>query len=159
MPDTPSAPDDPMSPVVEQHWPPNPLLSVTLAEDLSVLAWLENSRSQLSSDCTNHLCGALLEWSMLDELWPDPLEPAAGPDCDHLEALIQVRERLLRRIVEASTVQARFDLARIGRELSNAIRGQRYPKGLAECRQRELVSRMPWLAGPPAPVGCAGGWL
>lgn len=61
--------------------------------------------------------------------------------------------------MDVSTVEARFDLARIGRELSNAIRAQRDPQGLVEARQRELVTRMLRLAGPPARVGYAGGWL
>lgn len=36
----------------------------TLAEDLSVLAWLQITRDPLSPVCTSYLCGALPQWSM-----------------------------------------------------------------------------------------------
>ena len=157
MPYTPSMPVDPTRPAADQQWPS--YAPPTLGQDLSVLAWLENSRNQLSADCTNYLCGALLEWSLLGQLWPDPLEPAAGPDCDHIQALDQLTYRLVRRIADASTIEARLDLARIGRELSNAIRAQRDPQGLVESRQRELLTRMPRPTGAPTPVSYTGGQL
>ncbi len=120
----------------------------TLDDDLSVLAWLQITRDQLSPVCTGHVCGALLEWCMTGDgqLWPDPVEPAAGPNCDHLELLVQITERLISRITDAPTVPARFELARIGRELSHAVAGQRDPQALAEARGRELLQRMPELA-------------
>jgi len=120
----------------------------TLAEDLSVLAWLQITRDQLSPVCISHLCGALLEWSMTGDgqLWPDPVEPAAGPDCDHLELLVQITQRLIRRITDAPTVHVRFELARVGRELSHAVAGQRDPQALAAAQGRELLQRMPRLA-------------
>ncbi len=157
MPNTPSMPVDPTRPAADQRWPSYP--PPTLVQDLSVLAWLENSRNQLSAACSNYLCGALLEWSLLGQLWPDPLEPAAGPDCDHLQALDQLTDRLVRRIAHASTVEAPFDLARIGRELSNAIRAQRDPQGLVESRERELLTGMPRLTGAPTPVSYTGSRL
>ena len=152
MPDIPFLPDtdDPTVPSADQRWPTDP--QPTLAQDLSVLAWLETRREQLSSDCTDFICAALLEWSMLGELWPDPAEPSVGPDCDHLEALVQITERLVRHAVVAQPTARRFELARVGRELGTAIRCQRDPQALAESRWRELVGRQPWLAGPPAPV-------
>ncbi len=120
----------------------------TLAEDLSVLAWLQITRDQLSPVCTSHLCGALLEWSMTGDgqLWPDPVEPAGGPDGDHFELLVQITRRLISRITDAPTVTVRFELARVGRELSHAIAGQRDPQALAEAKGRELLQRMPRLA-------------
>lgn len=157
MRNTPFLPVDPTLCSVDQRWPSDP--PPTLGQDLSMLAWLENSRTQLSTACSNYLCGALLEWSLLGELWPDPLEPTPGPDCDHLVALVQLTDRLVRRIADALTVEARFDLALIGRELSNAIRAQRDPQGLVESRQRELLTRMPRLTGPPPSVGYTGGRL
>lgn len=128
--------------------PPLPADWPTLDEDLSVLAWLQITREQLSPVCTSHLCGALLEWSMTGDgqLWPDPVEPAAGRDCDHLELLVQITKRLISRITGAPTVSARFDLARVGRELSHAVAGQRDPQALAEAQGRELLQRMPRLA-------------
>ncbi len=157
MPNRPSMPEDPTLSSADQRWLSDP--PPTLVQDLSVLAWLENSRTQLSTACSNYLCGALLEWSLLGDLWPDPLEPPAGPDCDHLQALVQLTNRLVQRIPDASTVEARLNLGRIGRELSNAVRAQRDPQGLIESRQRELATRVPRLTGPPPPVGYNGGRL
>ena len=152
MPDIPFLPDDddPTVPPAGQRWSTDS--QPTLEQDLSVLAWLETHREQLSSDCTDYLCAALLEWSMLGELWPDPAEPIAGPDCDHLEALVQITERLVRHAVVAQPTARRFELARVGRELGTAIRCQRDPQALAESRWRELVHRQPWLTSPPSPV-------
>ena len=50
MPDIPFLPDndDPTEPPTGQRWPTDP--EPTLAQDLSVLAWLETHREQLSSD-------------------------------------------------------------------------------------------------------------
>ncbi len=150
IPVLPDDDDDPTASPIDEYWPADP--QPTLEQDLSVLAWLETRREQLSSDCTDYLCAALLEWSMLGELWPDPAEPIAGPDCDHLEALVQITERLVRHAVVAQPISRRFELARVGRELGSAIHCQRDPQALSESRWRELVHRQPWLAGPPAPV-------
>jgi hypothetical protein len=143
---------DPFGPTVPpagQQWPSDPPPS--LEEDLSVLAWLQCSHA-LSPEATGYICDALLQWAMLGGSWPDPAEPAAGPDCDHLEALVQITERLVRRAVAAQPLSRRFELADVGRELGNAIRCQRDPQALADSQWRDMVHRMPWLAGPPAPV-------
>jgi hypothetical protein len=128
----------------------------SLDEDLSVLAWLQCSH-QLSAGATGYVCDALLQWAMLGGPWPDPVEPVAGPGCDHLEALVQIAERLVRRAVVAQPLSRRFELARVGRELSNAIRCQRDPQALEDSQWRDVVHRMPWLAGPPPPVLLADG--
>ncbi len=106
---------------------------------------------------TGYLCDALLQWAMLGEGWPDPAEPAAGPECDHLEVLVQIAERLVRRAVVAQPLSRRFELAGVGWELSNAIRCQRDPQALEDSQWRDTVHRMPWLAGPRAPVLLADG--
>lgn len=54
MPDIPflSDDDDPTVAPVNQCWPTDP--QPTLEQDLSVLAWLETRREQLSSACTSY---------------------------------------------------------------------------------------------------------
>ncbi len=89
---------------------------------------------------------------MLGEHWPDPAEPGAGAECDHLDLVVQVTERLSWRIHDARPLARKFDLARIARELGNAIRCQRDPEALRGSLERELVHRMPWLAAVPASV-------
>ena len=128
----------------------------SLEQDLGLLAWLQSSPT-LSSQSTGYICDALLQWAMLGEPWPDPVEPVAGPACDHLDLLGQVTERLSWRIHDAQPVARKFDLARIARELGHAIRCQRDPEALRGSLERELVHRMPWLAGTPAPVRLADG--
>lgn len=123
----------------------------SLEQDLALLAWLQSS-SNLSAQSTGYICDALLKWAMLGELWPDPVEPRAGSECDHLDLLGQVTERLSWRIHDAQPLARKFDLARIARELSNAIRCQRDPEALQGSLERELVHRMPWLAEAPTPV-------
>lgn len=141
--------DSTIPPSVAQ-WPSDP--PPTLAHDLAVLTWLQASQ-QLSQDTTGYICGALLEWVLLGEPWPrDPIEPIAGPDCDHLEVLLQITERWAARSVLAEPISRRFEMAMVGRELSQAIRCQTDPEQLAESIEREMVHRMPWLAGRPAPV-------
>ena len=126
-----------------------------------MLAWLENTRDQLSAAALSHVCGALLEWSSIGagQPWPDPLPPEQVEDCDHLELLVQITNRWIGRISAATAGTGRWGLARIGRELSHAIAAQRDPQALAEAQRREMLSRMPWLARSPAPVRFAGGWL
>ncbi len=120
-------------------------------DDLAELAWLQCS-DRLSRRCTGYVVGALLEWTAGGGPWPDPAVPAAGADCDHLKALEQISGRLSRRIQAVAGVAAKFELARIGRELNLAIRCQRDPAGLADSLWREAVNRQPWLAGPPPPL-------
>jgi len=147
-------PFDPTVPLAGQQWPSDP--PPTFEQDLSVLAWLQCSH-KLSAEATGYICDALLQWAMLGEPWPDPAAPAASPDCDHLEVLVQITERLIRRAVVAQPLPRRFQLARVGRELSNALRCQRDPQALADSQWLDMVHRMPWLAGPPAPVLLADG--
>ena len=123
----------------------------SLVQDLGLLAWLQSSPN-LCSQSTGYICDALLQWAMLGELWPDPVEPPAGPECDNLDLLGQVTERLSWRIHDAQPLARKFDLARIARELSNAIRCQRDPEALRGSLERELVHRMPWLAEAPTLV-------
>lgn len=157
LPDDSHLPDhveDRSIPPAHAQWPAD--LPPTLEQDLAAVAWLETNQQQLSPECTDYLCGALLEWSMLGGLWPDPAEPIAGPECDHLEALVQITERWVDR-AQAEPIGRRLQLARVGRELGTAIRCQRDPEGLAESRWRERVHRQPWLAGPPTPIVLADG--
>jgi hypothetical protein len=149
-----SHPPEPTAASAGQPWPSDP--PPALEQDLAVLAWLQCSH-ELSAGATGYVCDALLQWAMLGKSWPDPAEPVAGPNCDHLEALVQIAERLVRRAVVAQPLSRRFELARVGRELSNAIRCQRDPQALEDSQWREMVRRMPWLAGPPAPVLLADG--
>lgn len=152
MPVLPFLPDDPHPPTSASGRSVPADCQPTLEQDLSVLSFLETHREQLSSDCTDYLCAALLEWSLLGELWPDPVAPMAGPGCDHLKVLVQITERLVGHAVVAPPAARRFALARVGRELGTAIRCQRDPQALAESQWRELVHRQPWLAAPPGPV-------
>lgn len=150
MTDDPSLTFDPTVPLPGQQWPEDPLPS--LEQDRSVLAWLHGS-DQLSAGAIGYLCDAMLEWALTGSSWPqEELEPTAGPDCDHLQVLVQITERLAQRIVLAESVSAKFDLARVGRLLSHAVACQRDPEALQQSLDREMVHRMPWLAGPPAPV-------
>ena len=128
----------------------------SFAEDLSLLVWLQAS-GDLTAGTTGYICDALLQWAMLGERWPDPAEPSAGPECDHLDLVEQVAERLSWRIHDAQPLGQKFDLARIARELGNAIRCQRDPEALRGSLERELVHRMPWLEAAPAPVRLADG--
>lgn len=153
--DDPLLPFDPTAPPPGQQWPDDPLPS--LEQDRSVLAWLHGS-DQLSADATGYLCDALLEWALIGLSWPqEEIEPAAGPDCDHLQVLVHISERLTQRITLAQPMSAKFDLARVGRLLSHAVACQRDPDALQQSLDRELVQRMPWLAGPPPPVVFADG--
>ena len=143
-----------MTEPLEQQGPA--ALQPPLEQDLALLAWLQAS-SNLSAQSTGYICDALLQWAMLAELWPDPVEPLTGPECDHLDLLEQVTERLSWRIHDAQPLARKFDLARIARELGHAIRCQRDPEALRGSLEREMVHRMPWLAAAPAPVRLADG--
>lgn len=154
MSDDPSLPFDPTVPLPDQRPAADPL--PPLEQDRAVLAWLHGS-DQLTAAATGHLCEALLDWALIGSSWPQESEPVAGPDCDHLQVLVQITERLTQRIALAQPVSVKFDLARLGRHLSHAVACQRDPDGLQQALDRELVHRMPWLAGPPAPVKYADG--
>lgn len=149
MSDNPAVPPDPTVATADWVRPSDPL--ITLEQDRSVLAWLHGS-NQLSPATTGYLSEALLEWALLGLSWPEEAEPTAGPDCDHLQALAQIAERLQQRIVLAQPLSAKFDLGQVGRLLNRAIRCELDPVALQDSLDRELVHAMPWLAGPPAPV-------
>lgn len=131
---------------------PDQLSAPALQADLEVLAWLETARQQLSEQCRDYLCSALLEWSMLGEKWPDPTAPAVGWDGDHLAALVQITEQLTEHALAARPRSRRYELAAVVRQLTLAIACQRDPQALAESQWRETVHRQPWRAQPPAPV-------
>jgi len=147
------APPDQGIPDGDQRWPSR---APSVEQDVALLAWLQSSPN-LSAPSTGYICDALLQWAMLGEPWPDPVEPLAGTECDHLDLLEQVTERFSWRIHDAQPLARKFDLARIARELGNAIRCQRDPEDLRGSLDRELVHRMPWLAAAPAPVQLADG--
>lgn len=134
----------------------DPALPPTLAQDLSVLVWLQSS-SALSAQTTGYICDALLGWALRGQAWPDPADPIAGPEVDDLAVLTQVTDRLAARVRDPRPTAARFDLAALGRDLRTAIRCQQDPQGLADRRERELLRRQPWLADPPGPVLLADG--
>ena len=148
------APTDRLTPHGDQRWPSD--VQPSFEGDMALLAWLQSS-PRLSAQSTGYICDALLQWAMLGEPWPDPLEPLAGSECDHLNLLEQVTVRLSWRIHDAQPLARKFDLARIARELGNAIRSQRDPEALCGSLERELVHRMPWLAAPPVPVPLSDG--
>ena len=143
-----------MTDPLEQHGPADGPPS--LEQDVALLAWLQTS-SNLSAQCTGYICDALLQWAMLVEAWPDPEEPLAGSNCDHLDLLGQITERLSWWVHDAQPLARKFELARIARELGNAIRCQRDPEALRGSLMRELVHCRPWLASAPTPVRLADG--
>ena len=145
----------------------------SMEQDLQVLSWLQLGQGQLSPLSCDYVCAALLEWSMLGDgrhgqLWPDPTPPGQ-PDGDHLELLVEITNRWIGRIgagpgstgpgSTGSGSAGRWELARIGRELSHAVAAERDPQALVEAESRAMLSRMPHLAEPPAAVRYAGGWL
>jgi len=153
-----SAPTDPFDmtvPPVRRQWPSDPLPD--LEHDREVLAWLQCS-SQLSSNVTGYLVDALLDWALSGRGYPQMALPDAGPDCDHLQALQQIIERIPQRIAEARTVADKLELGRAGRMLSRALRASWDPQGVKDAHDRELIMAMPWLAGPPEPFEVPGGW-
>ena len=131
---------------------PEPVTTSALQADLEALAWLETDRQQLSATCTDYICSALLEWAMLGESWPDPTEPTADGDGDHLTALIRTTERLTQHALAAQPRSRRYQLAAVVRQLTLAIASQHDPQAVAESQWRETVHRQPWRAQPPTPV-------
>jgi len=161
--DQPNSPDhvtastDPFSPTdapVGRQWPSDPLPD--LERDREVLAWLQCS-SQLSGDVTGYLVDALLDWALSGRGYPQMALPDAGPDCDHLQALQQIIERIPQRIAEARTVADKLELGRAGRMLSRALWASWDPEGVKDAHDRELIMAMPWLAGSPEPFEVPGG--
>jgi len=155
FPDYLTAPTDPTVPPVPRQWPSDPLPD--LEHDREVLAWLQCS-SQLASDVTGYLVDALLDWALTGRGYPQMTLPDDGPDCDHLQALQQIIERIPRRIAEAQTVADKLELGRAGRMLSRALWATWDPQGVQDAHDRELIMALPWLAGPPAPFEVPDGW-
>ena len=83
--------------------------------------------------------------------------PDAGADCDHLQALVDIYERLRWRVVEARSVADKLELGRTGRLLGRAVWAVRDPDAVRDSVDRELLVEMPWLAGLPAPDMLADG--
>lgn len=130
-----------------QQWPAHPLPD--LEHDRQVLSWLQCS-PQLSGDVKGYLVDALLDWALGGRGYPQMSLPDAGPDCDHLQALQQIIDRIPQRIAEAQTVADKLELGRAGRMLSRAVWAACDPQGVQGAIDGELVIAMPWLAGPPA---------
>jgi len=154
-PNAPTAPFDPTVPPAGQQWPSDPLPD--LEHDREVLSWLQCS-SQLSSEVKGYLVDALLDWALTGRGYPQMALPDAGPDCDHLQALQQIIERIPQRIAGAETVADKLEFGRAGRLLSRAFWAAWAPQGVQDVIDRELVMAMPWLAGPPARYEVPGGW-
>ena len=142
------------TPIAQPGRPPSPHPGITsaLQADLEILAWLETQHQQLSAACTDYICSALFEWSMLGEAWPDPAAPPAGEDGDHLTLLVRITERLSQHALAAQPRSRRYELAAVVRQLTLALACQRDPQALAESQWRQMVHRQPWRAEPPAPV-------
>jgi hypothetical protein len=139
-----AASTDPFDPTVGpagQQWPSDPL------PDL-----------ELSGEVTGYLCDALLDWALGGRGYPQMAPPDAGPDCDHLQALQQIIERIPQRIAQAQTVADKLDLGRAGRMLSRAFWASWDPQGVQDVLDRELLLSLPWAAGRPAPVEATDGW-
>jgi len=154
-PTDPFDPFDPTIPPVRRHRPSDPLPD--LEHDREVLSWLQCS-PQLSSEVKGYLVDALLDWALTGRGYPQMALPDAGPDCDHLQALQQIIERIPQRIAEAETVADKLELGRAGRLLSRAFWAAWDSQGVQDAVDRELVMAMPWLAGPPAPYEVPDGW-
>ena len=137
--------------------PPDP--SPTLEQDRQVLAWLQCS-AELGSEVTGYLCDTLLDWSLHGgRPYPEMALPAAGPDCDHLQALTEIIERIPRRIVEAETVAGKLELGRVGRLLRRAARASEDPQAVRESINRDLLMTMPELTFGPARSVRLDGWV
>ncbi len=152
----PADPADPAVPPAGQQWPSDPLPD--LEHDREVLSWLQCS-PQLSADVKGYLVDALLDWALSGRGYPQMALPDTGPDCDHLQTLQQIIERIPQRIAEAQTVADKLELGRAGRMLSRALWAAWDPQSLQDAVDRELITSMPWLAGPTAPDELPDRWL
>jgi hypothetical protein len=120
----------------------------SLEHDLAVVEWLQCSGA-LSAETTGYLCDALLQWTLLGGSWPVPAAPPGLADDDHLQELVRLHERWLRRALGAPPSR-RLELAYVGRALGVAIRCEQDPRALAESQWRELVHLDPRLGPQPA---------
>jgi hypothetical protein len=130
-----------------------------LVADLAVVAWLETAQHQLSEACTDFILVALLDWSAAGQRWPEPTAPTAGPDCDHLDALLTATRRLRQHALHAPPRSGRYQLAALVRGLELAVACQRDPDAVAEEQWRATVRRQPWRADAPAPICLPDGRL
>jgi len=137
-----------------EQWPPDPLPHVE--RDLEVLSWLVCS-PQLGGEVTGCLCDALQDWALAGRGYPQMALPEAGPDCDHLQALKVIIDRIPQRIIDADGVADKMDLGRFGRLLSRAFWASWDPQAVRESGDRELLMTRPWLTAPPAPYRLPGG--
>lgn len=148
---------DPTVPPASEQWPSDPMPE--LEHDLEVLSWLVCS-PQLGGEVTGYLCDALAEWALAGRGYPrDMAFPAAGPDCDHLQALKVIIDRIPQRIIDGDSIALKMDLGRFGRLLSRAFWASWDPQAVRDSVDRELIMAMPWLAGPPAPYRLPGGGM
>ena len=146
--------DDSTVPPASEQWPSDPLPA--LEHDLEVLSWLVCS-PQLGGEVTGYLCDALADWALAGHGYPQMALPEAGPDCDHLQAMKVIIDRIPQRIIDADSVAQKMDLGRFGRLLSRAFWASWDPQAVRESVDRELIVVMPWEAGPPAPDHLPGG--
>ncbi len=151
----PTEPSGRTVPPAGQEWLPDPLPD--LEHDREVLSWLQCS-PQLNDDVKGYLVDALLAWALTGRGYPQMALPDAGPDCDHLQALGQIIERIPRRIAEAETVADKLELGHAGRLLSRAFRAAWDPQGVQDAIDRERIMAMPWLADPTVPDEVPDGW-
>lgn len=126
-----------------------------LEHDLEVVSWLVCS-SQLGGEVTGYLCDALREWAVAGRGYPQMRLPDAGPDCDHLQELKVILDRIPQRIIDAETVAEKMDLGRFGRLLSRAFWASWDPQAVRESAERELLLAL-HLTGPPARYRLPGG--
>ena len=112
---------------------------------------------QLDGEVTGYLCDALANWALTGHGYPQMALPDAGPECDHLEALKVIIDRVPQRIIDADSIALKIDLGRFGRLLSQAFWASCDPQAVRESLDRELVMAMPWLTEPPAPYRLPGG--
>lgn len=139
--------------------PPNRPLASAVEADLAVVAWLETAQDQLSEACTDYILTALLDWSAAGPRWPEPAAPAAGQQCDHLDALVQATHRLRQHALQAYTPSRRYELAALVRGLALAITCQQDPAAVEAEQWRATVQRQPWRADAPAPISLPNGRL
>ena len=145
---------DPTVPPTNEQWPSDPM--PMLEHDLEVLSWLVCS-PELGGEVTGYLCDALAAWALAGRGYPEMALPDAGPECDHLEALKVIIDRIPQRIIDADGVALKMDLGRFGRLLSRAFWASWDPQAVRDSVERELVAAMPWVLGPPAPYRLPGG--
>ncbi len=67
-------------------------------------------------------------------------------------------DRFPQRIAQAEGVAGKLELGRAGRLLQRALWASWDPQGVRDAHDRELLTAMPWLAGPPAPFEAPDQW-